>query len=154
MAGWANINSEIVSILNGISAIQEVHNYEKSTFRGYPAVTVVPSENESDFEATQERQRVLAFRLRFYVEVISDRHESTGEGLKEADRIMRSLLDTVIDEFDKPANARFSGNADTTAKKVLYTEPIPSSWEYDGERKMRMAEITLRVHIYVATNSL
>lgn len=154
MAGFTTVSNELVSILEGISALQEVHNYEKSAFRGYPAVTVVPSENESDFEATQERQRVLAFRLRFYVEVISDRQEVTGEGLKEADRIMRTVLDDVIDEFDKPANARLSGNADTAAKKVLYVEPVPSSWEYDSDRKMRMAEILLRVHVYVATYSL
>ena len=154
MGGFDSIQAEIVTVVESLDAIQEVSNYEKSMFSGYPAATVIPSENESDFEATKERERVMAFRIRLYIEVISDKQERTGEGLKEADRIMRSLVDTVVDEFDKPANARFSGNADTDAKRVLYTEPVPSAWEFDEERRMRMAEIILRVHVFVDTSSL
>lgn len=154
MANWQSIQSEIVTVLQGISNIQEVHNYEKSSFRGFPACTVTPSDKESDFEATQERERVYAYRVRLYMEFGSDQHPVTGEGTKEADRILRDTVDAVVDEFDKPTNARFSGNADTTASKVLFVEPVPSTWAYDTARNMRVTEIVLRCHVYVDTNQL
>lgn len=154
MAIESSITSEIVSILNGLSAIQEVANYEKSSFSGFPAATVTGSENESDFEANKERERVYAFSIKLYVEMMSDAHEVTGEGLKEVDRILRNLSDTVVDEFDKPTNARFSGDADTAAEKVLYVEPVPSTWFYDTERNMRGKEVVLRVHTFVNTANL
>jgi len=144
---WVNIQPEIISVLEGLTKIQEVHNYEKSQFRGYPAITVVPSENESDFEATQERQRVYAFRIRAYVESGSDAHEATGEGTKEADRILRAVMDDIVNEFDKPANARLNG-------QVLFIEPVPSIWEYDSDRGLRYAEIILKTHTYLDTNTI
>lgn len=151
MAIESNITAEIVTLIDAIDAVQEVSNYEKSSFRGFPAVTVVGSENESDFEATQERQRVYSFTIRMYIEFSSDRQGGSGEGLKEVDRILRNLSDTVIDTFDKPVNARFSGNADTTAEKVLYVEPTPSRWFYDTDRNMRGKEVNLKVRTYLNT---
>lgn len=151
MAIESNITAEIVTLIDAIDAVQEVSNYEKSSFRGFPAVTVVGSENESDFEATQERQRVYSFTIRMYIEFSSDRQGGSGEGLKEVDRILRNLSDTIIDTFDKPANARFSGSADSTAEKVLYVEPTPSKWFYDTDRKMRGKEVVLKVHTYLNT---
>lgn len=154
MGRWSAIKNEIVSILEGVSAIQNVSNYEKSTFSGFPAATVVPSEEESDFEATQERKRVYGFRIRIYVSIMSDQHEVSGEGLKEGERILENVTDTVINELDKPSNARLSNNADSTSQKVLYLEPVPSAWDYDEERNMIASEILLRVHVYVDTNQL
>ncbi len=151
MAIESNITAQIVSLLEGISEIAEVSNYEKSSFREFPAATVTGSDNESDFEATQERQRVYAFKIRVYLEFSSDKQGNSGEGLKEVDRILRNLSDTVIDTFDKPENARFSGSADSTAEKVLFIEPIPSNWFYDTDRKMRGKEVNLKVHTYLNT---
>lgn len=154
MAIESSITSQIVTLLESISAIQEVSNYEKSSFRGFPAATVVGSDNESDFEGNQERHRIYAFTIRMYIEFSSDAQGGSGEGLKEVDRILRSLSDTVIDTFDNPTNARFSGNADSTAEKVLFVEPTPSSWFYDVDRKMRGKEIKLKVHTYLNTSLL
>lgn len=154
MAIESAITEQIVTILDALSGIQEVSNYEKASFRAYPAATVVGSENESDFEATTQRERIYAFRIRLYAEFASDQHGGSGEGLKEVDRILRTLSDTVIDEFDKPTNARFSGNADSAAEKVLFTEPVPSTWFYDTERNLRGKEIVLRVHSYLDSNQI
>jgi len=154
MALETAITAEIITLLNTVSAIQEVSNYEKSSFRAFPAATLVGSENESEFEATQERQRVYAFNIKLYQEVGSDAQGNTSEGLVEAERLLRTLSDTVIDLFDKPANARFSGNADTTPEKVILVEPVPSVWFYASDRRMRGKEIILRVHTYLDTNLL
>ena len=151
MAIENSINAEIVTILEGLAGVAEVSNYEKSSFRKFPAATVTGSENESDFEATQERQRIYAFSVKLYLEILSDAQGGSGDGLKEGDIILRELSDTVIDEFDKPANARFSGDANTTAEQVLFTEPIPSAWGWDTERNMRMKEVIIRVHTHLNT---
>lgn len=154
MAIEANITAQIVTLLETLSNVGEISNYEKSEFRSFPAFTVVGSENESDFEATRERERTYAFRIRMYLEVSSDRQGVSGEGLKEADRILRNLSDSVIDLFDKPVNARLSGGADSTAEKVLFIEPVPSRWFYDTERGYRGKEVILKVHTYLDTSLL
>ena len=151
MAIEDSINAQVVTILEGLSGIGEVSNYEKSSFRAFPAATVTGSENESDFEGTQERQRIYAFSVKLYLEILSDTQGGSGDGLKEGDIILRELSDTVIDEFDKPANARFSGNADTNAEKVILVEPIPSAWDWDTERNMRVKEVIVRVMTHVNT---
>ncbi|KKN71738.1 hypothetical protein LCGC14_0418040 [marine sediment metagenome] len=154
MALETAITAQIISILESIDGIQEVSNWEKSQFRKYPAATVTGAENESDFEATQERNRVYAFQVRLYQEFSSDQQGGTGEGLVEAERSLRALSDTVIDEFDKPANARFSGNANTTAENVLFVRPIPSVWFYSSDRVLRGKEIIVQVETFVDTNQL
>lgn len=154
MAIESNINAQVVTILQALTGVGEVSNYEKSQFRKYPAITVVGSENESDFEGNSQRHRIYGLRIRLYVETSSDRQSPTGEGLKESDRILRNLSDTAIDAFDKPANARFSGSADSVAEKVLFVEPTPSQWFYDTERGLRGKEINLRVHTFVNTAAL
>lgn len=152
MASWQKIIDEITSVIDGLTSVQEVHDFDKSHFRGFPAVVVVPSENDSDFQATRERERVFAFSTRVFLEMTSD--AQSGEGLDETDRIMRAVVDDIVNEFDKPANARLSGNANTTASTVLFIEPVPSQWGWDSARGLRFAEIILRVHVYTDTNQL
>lgn len=153
MADWESIQSEIITLLETVSTVSEVSNYEKSSFSSFPAVTVVPADEESEFEANAERRRIYAFTIRMYQEMFSQQQE-LAPGLKETDRILRAVVDDVVAIFDKPVNARFSGNADSTAQKVIMVEPVPSSWGYDTERNYRVATIILKVHVYVDTSQL
>lgn len=150
---WSSILNEVVTVLNTISSLQEVHNYEKSTFGGYPAVTVTPNEEESDFEATTERMRVYSFNVRLFQETYSQQQPDSPK-IGNADEILRDAVDDVIAEFDKPTNARLSGNADTTAEKVVNVLPVPSAWAHDTDRNLRIATINLNVQVYVDTNNL
>lgn len=150
---WNSILTQVVTVLDTISVIQTVDNYEKSSFSGFPAVTVVPNEEDSDFEATTERMRTYVFRIRAYQEMYSQQHPSSP-GLKDADRILRTVVDDIVKEFDKPANATLSGNANTAAERVIQVSPVPSSWGYDTDRNFRVAEVLLQVKVYVDTNQL
>lgn len=153
MSNWDSILSEIVTVLEGIDSIENVSDYEKSQFSGFPAATVVPSEEESDFQATSERTRTYAFSIRCYQDMLSKQHPYSP-GLEDADRILRKVVDDIVSEFDKPANARLSGNADTDGHTVVLVRPVPSTWGYDSERNLRSAEIILRVVVHVDTNQI
>ena len=145
--GWQSIMAQIVSVLQGLSDIGEVDNWEKSSFRNFPAITVTPADNQSNFEATDQRIRIYSFNIRVYLEMLSNQQGGSGDGLKETDRIMRDVIDMVTNTFDKPANARLGGT-------VLLVEPMPSIWAYDTVRNMRVATVTLRCQVYVDTNAI
>ena len=140
-----NISSLKSTIINRISTnidtIQDTANYERTTFRGFPAVTVTCSENENEYHTNAANMRTFAFVIRIYVNVTHKPTEDTiSDNEKErAEGIMERVVSQIIDEFDE--FYEFGGNAD-------YCEAIPSRWFYTkiGNGWCRTAEIILRVH--------
>ena len=133
-------SKEIINLISAnISGIQDVANYEKQPFAGYPACTVTESDNESDYETTAENRRVYAFRIRIY--------EQTGRALGTVDnsaaerssRVVRELVDSFLDTFDQ--NYTLGSNA-------LMVEAAPSNWGWETRENniLRFAEIVLRIH--------
>lgn len=138
---WQKLSDKIKSILQANTLIQEVYDYEHERFNGDPAVTLTPSSNESDYSTTTENERVYAFKILIFV-------DRTARGDTDSERIMRALVDSVLDDLDK--NYTLSGIVANTGYTMLYTEAMPSMWGYvERENIYRVAEITVRCHLDV-----
>ena len=145
------ISSSLFDLLKGPtpnSLIQSAYQYEASLLEGFPALTLTPSANESDYSTTTENRRVYSFVVRLYVERGSG---STAESACE--NTMRELVDTVLDSIDK--NYRNLAVDTQTGYTFLFMHAAPSTWGYAGrENQMRVAEIRVRVEYDVDTTMI
>jgi hypothetical protein len=134
----------LVTILKANTKIQEVHDYEIEGFKGQPAVVIVPSSNESSYESTNDNERIYAFNLFIFV----SRTKYSGNPKSEADRVMRGLIDTILDDIDK------NWTLDTVVQPTGYTFlnifATPSSWGYANmEDEYRTATIEVKCRVSV-----
>jgi hypothetical protein len=128
-------------ISDDISTVQDVANFEKTNFRGFPAVTLICSGNENDYWSTAENKRQFSFIIRVYqqiehkVAVIGDLSDTAKE---QAENILGTVVSEIIDSFDKYFD--LGGSVD-------YCRAIPSAWGYAqiGEGWARTAEIKIIV---------
>jgi hypothetical protein len=141
---WDEIVAKVVSILEANTLIQEVSDFEKVGFDGFPAATVTPSSDDGDYDTTSENREVYALRIGLFVR----RGEDVG-GQREAEVALRQLVDSVKRDFT--ADYTLSGITAPTGYTVLFVEAVPSAWGYmdDREGNLRVAEITLRIHVDV-----
>lgn len=141
------ISTAIMSLLTSLSGIQSFYNYEASNIQGFPALTLTPSANESEYSTTTENRRVYAFMVRLYVA-----RGSGNDAEQTCENTMRELVDNVLDRLDK--NHSLSGiTLETqTGYTFLFMSATPSQWGYAGrENEMRVAEIRFRIHFDVDT---
>jgi hypothetical protein len=130
---FSTIRTAIIDKINSpaITKIQVAYRSDRSTFSGFPAAVVSPSENQSDYSSTADDRRAYVFKIRVYYPVQSESEQDT------ADIALEEALDEMINAF------RQRGSLGTACDWV---EPIPSVWQYEerGESIYRMAELTLR----------
>lgn len=141
------LSTALVNVLSSLTKIQSFYNFEASEFEGFPALTLSPSANESDYSTTTENRRVYAFVVRLWVE-----RKSGKDNERTTESTMRDLVDTVLDRLDK--NHSFTGMTITaqTGYTPLFMSATPSSWGYSGrENNMRVAQINIQIHVDVDT---
>jgi len=139
-----DINKLKQTIMNRISSevttVQDVADYEKTGFRGFPAVTVICSGNENDYESTSENMRAFTFIIRVYEQLgnVPSLDAISDNAKERAERILGNVVSEIIDTFDKFYG--FGGEAD-------YTLATPSRWGYAElpEGWCRTAEIRIEV---------
>ena len=140
------ILNKIVSILEANDLIQETFSYEVELFKGTPSAVVIPSSNEGDYDTTQENIRIYAYSIKLFVN--RDKNSKT-----DADRILRNLVDSVIDDFDK--DYTFTGIENPTGYTFINTFATPSLWGYSGrEDEFRVCEINIRCRVSVDLNAI
>lgn len=124
-------------ISGGSTTVQECWNYERSTFTGFPAVIVVPTDNEAEYGSTGNDKLVFVFKMRTYYPIEKEDDHSAAE----------TALEAVVDELLTTFKER-----DVLGSACDWVEPAPSVWQYEerGEAVYRVAEITLRCIKYVA----
>lgn len=143
---WEQLIKKIQSIIDSNTNISQSYNYERSEFGGFPAVTITPAANNSEYETTTENRRIYAFDLRIWIQ-----RKMNVIGDDEADRIMRKTVDSVMDSLDSAYT--LSGVEQRTGYTMLFMEAIPSGWGYGGrEMEYRVSEIKIRVHTSVDVN--
>lgn len=136
-----------MTLLSSLTKIQSFYNVEATNLEGFPALTLTPSANDSDYATTTENRRVYAFMIRLYVERGSG---TTAE--RTAESTMRDLVDSVLDRLDK--NYYLSGVTigTQTGYTFLYMGATPSRWGYSGrENEMRVAEIGVKLYFDIDT---
>lgn len=144
MPDVTNINNLKSVIINRISdqvdTIQDTAAYEKTNFRGFPAVTVSMSGNENDFISSTGNKRVYVFIVRIYeqTENVPTPDLISDNAKQRAEDILGRVVSDMLDAFDQ--FYEFGGAAD-------YMRAAPSAWGYAkiGSGWARTAEIKLEV---------
>jgi len=138
--------NKITSILSDNDKISAVFNYEAEQFNEDPTAVVTVSGNESDYSTTKENERIYAFNLKLFVSR-SDREA------KESDRVLRDLVDSVLDDFDK--DYYFVGLEVPTGYTMINVFATPSSWGYSGrEDEFRVAEVAIKCRVSVDVTNI
>lgn len=142
---------KLKSILDDNALLQEVFPYEIEKFEGDPACTITPSENESDYNTTEENVRIYAFNVRLFV---NRTVAPAGKDVKsDADRKLRNLVDSVLDDFDK--NYTLTGISNPTGYTFINLFAVPSAFGYSGrEDNFRAAEILIKCRVSVDLSNI
>jgi len=145
------LNQKIVDIIDTITDIQVVYDHPFGEFSGYPAVTVFPSGNSSDYETTAENIRTYAFQIHLFVDISAIQKDANGNNvtgqaqLKEAYRVTRSIVDQIIDKFDQ--DETLSGISLPAGKQMVSVRPAPSAVELIPDTNTIVSQINLECRI-------
>lgn len=126
-----------------VDTVQEVVDYEKTGFRGFPAVTITCSGNENSFYSSAENERIFLFNIRVYQQIEQvPRLDLVSDNAKmAAEAIMERAVDQILAAFDTTTTFTMDGAADNGV------EAVPSRWGYAELPSgwCRVAEIDLRI---------
>lgn len=148
---WTILLDKLASLLEANVLIKETHKWEVEEFKGDPACTITPSDNESEYNTTEENVRIYAFNVRLYV---NRTIVPAGKDPKsDADRKLRNLVDSVLDDFDK--DYILTGIVNPTGYTFINLFALPSVWGYAGrEDNFRVSEIIIRCRVSVDLSAL
>jgi hypothetical protein len=147
MGNLVNISAAIADVMRGVIVdgvgFTDIQEYPTLEFTGFPAVTIAPSDNDSDYASTVENLRTYAFYVDCYYP-IEDPTSSNGYATAFAN--MRQLIDVVLDAIDN------SNSLNGTAQIV---KPAPSFWQVmETEASVVLtARINLKTKVTSFTNN-
>lgn len=128
---YSTLSGYIKTLLQGVSGVLYVYDYEKPELVGYPCITVTATSSDVEDVDTANNFRNYTFTVRVYQEITKD-----GRGADNGERIMRTIVDSVIDKFDK--DITLGGNC-------LMCRPVTGQWFWvDREKEHRAAEIEVK----------
>lgn len=138
------LKAVIETVKTDTDRIQEIYDYETSKFRGYPAVTIVPSSNSNDYETTKDNKRTYTFTIRIFL-------ERKVEAPQDQESRLRQLMDNMLDAFDSEDNWRLTSANLPAGYTLIILQPSPSEWGYvEAETAiLRYAEIKAKVQVSV-----
>lgn len=150
---WEVLNDQIKTKLDAISDVQFVYDYPWLDFDGYPAMTITPSDLESDYYSQQHNRRVYAFIIRAFVDIDVLNETNDKEKVKKATEIMRGLMDTVTDTFDSDETLTGISSSMPSGKTLVSIVPVPGVIRYFEEERMVYGELTLNCQVLFDTTS-
>lgn len=147
------LSNQLKTKLEAITGIQNIYDFAWVDFDGFPAATITPSGFESNYETTTENQRKYIFTVRLFHKVSIIDKPTIKEKIQEGFRIMRTLVDQVVDGFDK--DETLDGIVMPTGKTMLNILPVPTTISYfpNPEDQIIVGEVNIEVNISFDTNS-
>jgi hypothetical protein len=143
---WETILLKLQELVDSTDRFAQTEIYEIEQFSGSPVAIIVPSSNENDYYSNSENVRIYAFTISMYV----NRSVSpTGTKVEvEADRIMRNLIDSVLDICDR--NYLMEGLEVPAGYTFINMFALPSVWGYSGkDDEYRVSTITVKCRVIV-----
>lgn len=147
MGAWSTFRTQVYDLVNNNKSslnIQEVYNYPKLKFLGYPATNVTPSDSDNDYETTTENIRTYVFKVRNF-------YEMKNTGLQDAITALTDVADNVIDIFDqeneKSAANRVVGIDMPSRYTFLNIWASPSLWGLVEDEQLIFNEVSVRIRI-------
>jgi len=125
---YQTLVSYIKDMLESITELNYIYDYENPNIEGYPAVTISFTDSDVEEIDTGNNFRTFGFDITVYQEI-----EKVGKGQSEGERIMRIILDKILEKFDK--DITLGGNC-------IMCKPVPSTGGWvDKEMLHRAAKI-------------
>jgi hypothetical protein len=137
--------------LSSAAAFADIKEYPTVNFEGIPAVTVIPSDNISDYATITQNLRTYAFFIDIFYPV-----EGGDAGVAGAFTVMRQLVDLVLYALDNSNNLNGTNQyADSLSSICDMIRPVPSSWAMvqSGAGDLLSARITLQCAKTVSTDN-
>lgn len=135
---FETLRDAIVTRLQTITQIQQVQTDPDPNFTGYPAATVYPSNQESDYQNTEQNERVYAF-------IVAVFYETASTGVGDALTALYELVDLILDKFDQ--DPTLTGTTMPTGKTILDITPVPSQWGQVPDKELLKTDIVLRIRV-------
>ena len=134
------IRDQLRDKLLTITEIQEVAGYPKREFNGYPAVILVPSDGDSEWETNNEHERNYVFNCEIF-------YETKGIGNEEALARLYEIVDLILDNMAE--DTQLDGITLPAGKTVITVKPVSAGWEEVDDTELIMAKILITVVISV-----
>jgi hypothetical protein len=126
---YVSISAQIKAILDTISEIKSVYNYNEKSLNTYPAAVIVAASHANRFSDLAANQRDYTFKVYIF------HPTNTATDAASAESILRTLADALITAVE--TNVTLNGSCDWAA-------PTMGSWGYDQrEVPVRFIEITI-----------
>lgn len=146
------LKKEIKDVISAdVDTVQEVADYEKTGFRGYPAVTITCSGSDNVFYSSAENLRTFIFTVRVYeqLEQVPAVDAVSDDAKMRAEAIIERAVDQLLVAFDTTTRFTLADAADSGV------EAVPSRWGYVllPQGWCRVAEIEIRVRRTLNVNT-
>jgi hypothetical protein len=131
-------------ISDTVTTVQDVSDYDKIVFSGFPAVTVTMADNENGFWSVSDNLRAFNFIIDIYIQISRNIDAQDDNARQSAERKMGNVVSEMIDSFD--SFIEFDNQA-------TYLKASPSIWDYveSSEGFMRHSIVKLQV-VQLSTN--
>lgn len=144
---FKQLRDNIKTLLEGIASIQEVSAVPTYDHTGYPAVSIMPAGNESDYMSNQDNKRVYLFRL-----VLSQNFSPDETSINQAYENIYDCIDDIlnkIDTQDSPDSAREIAQNIGNGYTVISVKPTYGDVLRDVEKRLIFVDIYCRIYVSV-----
>jgi len=126
---YVSIGTQIKAILDGVSGLNAVFNYNEKAIDKWPAAIIVASSHSNKFSDLAANQRDFTFKVYMF------HPTNTATSDEDAEGILRALADAVITAIE--GNVTLNGACD-------WASPTVGTWGYDQrEVPVRYVELTI-----------
>lgn len=139
---FQSIRQEIKDVIDAESdLIQVTYLTNRSTFEGFPACVVTPSESQADYGSTHRDKVTYTYDVRVYYPIKDE------DAQEEVDLRLEKVVDELLDIFK---------SRNVLGSVCDWVEPAPSAWGQStaSETPYRMASITLKCVKHIDNTTL
>ena len=137
------INTKLNTIAGSGQKIEVVYDDPKQKASGYPAALIIPAAQESDYQSSNQNQRIYSFQVNLV-------HEIQNTGLAGALDALGDLADDVLDLFDKDETLTGIQALLPTGYTMVAVRPARAGWQEDEDRKLVFVNIKINVVLSVS----
>lgn len=146
----STLHTNLVSLISSITSLQQVSAYPTFDFNGYPACFVAESNNENDYESTQDNLRTYSWNVWVFQSLdvfsLSDAYSNM--------RVVTDAITDVIDEQESPNSDRELASGLAAGKTLVRVFATPSEFVYDEKEKLLAARINVRCQLLIDLTTL
>lgn len=140
---WNSLKTDIKTLLDTITDIQDVSSKADLNFLGFPAVTISKVSLNNEVVTSRENMRTYLFNINVF-------QETRTVGMPEAVNIIEEIGEKILDKLDQEEqfnSTRIIGDSLSGKYHILMIEPISYDWEYLEEQELVILPIGVSIKV-------